>query len=70
MIGRGYLPVESTLNAVIILLCKQSKVEKPSNLMKDIKGKYCLLDSGSYSPFIDVFCSNGDFHKAFFFLQW
>lgn len=54
MTGCGYLPVASTLNALIVLVCKRAKVGKTSNLIEEINDSDCLLYSGSYSPFIDI----------------
>ncbi|XP_031093806.1 pentatricopeptide repeat-containing protein At2g17525, mitochondrial [Ipomoea triloba] len=72
MVSHGYSPVASTLNALIRGLCRQGKIQNASRLLEDMVGRGgdCFPDIESYSPFIEGFCSKGDFHKAFIiFLQ-
>nr|GMC94733.1 pentatricopeptide repeat-containing protein At2g17525, mitochondrial [Ipomoea batatas] len=75
MVSHGYSPVASTLNALIRGLCRQGKIQNASRLLEDMverggRGGGCFPDIESYSPFVEGFCSKGDFHKAFItFLQ-
>nr|GLL26110.1 pentatricopeptide repeat-containing protein At2g17525, mitochondrial [Ipomoea trifida] len=75
MVSHGYSPVASTLNALIRELCRQGKIQNASRLLENMverggRGGGCFPDIESYSPFVEGFCSKGDFHKAFIiFLQ-